>query len=309
MYVIAFSDVHAILPALQALEEELQQLSQDNIDVDRLWFLGDVLGYGPYPIDVISKMHDLFADNPNNIALLGNHDQAILDQLGKPLIENTPFKPHGAAHIKKHAEILEKNDQYAQWLKSLEPQAIAIEDTGYLLAHGQFMWGEAKNNRYRLWTYGTESKTKRSIQIHKIIHDNPSEAPVRLIMNGHYHVAGLWRMTIQETSIDEDDLITSCIGQWQEFDNLSDAPLIINVGSISLPRDAGHLQCATYVLIDIDEENYDKIRIQFRTLRYKTEEMLHRTEGPMTIGYEGLGILRQQIERAQNCSLNNEKGY
>jgi hypothetical protein len=128
-------------------------------------------------------------------------------------------------------------------------------------------------------------------------------------MNGHYHVAGLWRMTIQETSIDEDDLITSCIGQWQEFDNLSDAPLIINVGSISLPRDAGHLQCATYVLIDIDEENYDKIRIQFRTLRYKTEEMLHRTEGPMTIGYEGLGILRQQIERAQNCSLNNEKGY
>jgi len=316
VYIVVFSDIHALLPAYNALQTELEQLREHGIDVARLWFLGDTLGYGPQPLDVLLKMYELLGQHSNHIALLGNHDKGVLDILDgvantsivfdNQRITNTLFKDHGLTHIQKHAPQLNASHASVKWLKTLKPQAIPFKKAGYFLAHGQFMW-EDQSEIDRLWTYGTENSTKRQIQISRMIKENPTpKIPVRLVMNGHHHVVGLWRVTITDTSIIEEEFTDLRVGTWQEFDNLSARPIMLNVGSISLPRGAGHLPCATYVILDVDETNYDTIRLQFRTLQYDTSELLNK-RGRMPIGYAGRGILREQIQRTLDCQSNYEE--
>jgi predicted phosphodiesterase len=70
MRTLVISDIHANLPALEAV-------LQDAGMVDAVWCLGDLIGYGPYPNECIDKVRGL----PNLICLLGNHDAAALGQI------------------------------------------------------------------------------------------------------------------------------------------------------------------------------------------------------------------------------------
>jgi diadenosine tetraphosphatase ApaH/serine/threonine PP2A family protein phosphatase len=70
MRVLVISDIHANLPALEAV---LQAAGQ----VDAVWCLGDIVGYGPDPNQCIHRIRSL----PNLVCLLGNHDAAALDRI------------------------------------------------------------------------------------------------------------------------------------------------------------------------------------------------------------------------------------
>lgn len=63
-----FADVHANLPALEAVLR-----AADELGVDDLLFLGDVVGYGPFPRECIDRLAQL----PNAVLLRGNHDQMV----------------------------------------------------------------------------------------------------------------------------------------------------------------------------------------------------------------------------------------
>lgn len=65
---LLFADVHANLPALQATLEKAKELG-----VDSYIFLGDAVGYGPHPSEVL----DILANLPAAILLQGNHDYAV----------------------------------------------------------------------------------------------------------------------------------------------------------------------------------------------------------------------------------------
>jgi hypothetical protein len=70
MRVAVISDIHANLPALEAVLEHI-----DTQDVQEVWCLGDLLGYGPSPNEVISYASDW------NIVLSGNHDRGVAGAL------------------------------------------------------------------------------------------------------------------------------------------------------------------------------------------------------------------------------------
>ena len=70
MRVLVISDVHANLNALEAVLANAGQ-------VDETWCLGDVIGYGPNPNQVIEHLRGL----PNLTCILGNHDVAVLGQM------------------------------------------------------------------------------------------------------------------------------------------------------------------------------------------------------------------------------------
>lgn len=59
------SDVHANLPALEAVLEDMPE-------IDRLYHCGDVVGYNPYPGEVLEVFDDL-----DLISIQGNHDRKI----------------------------------------------------------------------------------------------------------------------------------------------------------------------------------------------------------------------------------------
>jgi diadenosine tetraphosphatase ApaH/serine/threonine PP2A family protein phosphatase len=69
--IAAITDIHANLPALEAVLGEI-----DAAGVDQIWCLGDVLGYGVEPdacADLVRERCDL--------CLVGNHDLAVLGSL------------------------------------------------------------------------------------------------------------------------------------------------------------------------------------------------------------------------------------
>lgn len=70
MQILVISDVHANLTALEAV-------LSDAGEFDTVWFLGDLVGYGPDPNECIDRIRAL----PGLVALLGNHDAATLAKL------------------------------------------------------------------------------------------------------------------------------------------------------------------------------------------------------------------------------------
>ena len=69
MRIAVLSDIHSNLPALDAILAELGT-------VDALWQLGDVVGYGPHPDEVVDRLREHGA-----IGVRGNHDAAALGDL------------------------------------------------------------------------------------------------------------------------------------------------------------------------------------------------------------------------------------
>ena len=65
MRTLIISDIHANLTAFEAVLEAAGEF-------ERVWFLGDVVGYGPDPNECI----DLLRKQPKLQALMGNHDAA-----------------------------------------------------------------------------------------------------------------------------------------------------------------------------------------------------------------------------------------
>ncbi|MGW8195446.1 MAG: metallophosphoesterase family protein [Desulforhopalus sp.] len=69
MRVAVFSDIHANLEALQAVLEHARQMQ-----IDKYFCLGDVVGYGANPRECIELLRSL----PDCPCVLGNHDAAVL---------------------------------------------------------------------------------------------------------------------------------------------------------------------------------------------------------------------------------------
>jgi predicted phosphodiesterase len=70
MKVAVVSDLHANVEAFQAVLDQI-----DTLGVDRIYCLGDVVGYGPDPIELVKMVRDRVDG-----CILGNHDEALLKE-------------------------------------------------------------------------------------------------------------------------------------------------------------------------------------------------------------------------------------
>lgn len=152
MRVAVISDVHANRHALDAVLAEI-----DAESVDRIWCLGDTVGYGPRPNECCELVAERAA-----ICLLGNHD---LVALGKLTV--TEFNEEAAAAALWTRGVLQPEPE--SWLRSLEPAA----DTD----DAQLFHASARDP---VWEYVlTEEAAEATL--------DATEAPVVLV--GHSHVA------------------------------------------------------------------------------------------------------------------------
>ena len=116
MRVAVVSDVHANLPALEAVLAEV-----DVAGVDEVWCLGDIVGYGPDPGACVEIIRDRCA-----VSLSGNHD---LGAIGAIPIDD--FNPYAAEANLWTGSVLSREDR--AWLGSLPARAAR---RGVTLAHG-----------------------------------------------------------------------------------------------------------------------------------------------------------------------------
>jgi predicted phosphodiesterase len=146
------SDVHGNLHALEAVLAEV-----DKGGFDALWFLGDLVGYGPRPNECAALVQERAA-----ICLAGNHDLVVL---GK--ISIAAFAGDAAAAARWTQTVLD--DSARSFLDGLEPQAAA---TGVELFHA--------SPRDPVWEY--------------VLSDDAAVAAfalteAQLVLVGHSHVA------------------------------------------------------------------------------------------------------------------------
>jgi predicted phosphodiesterase len=152
MRVAVISDVHANYHALEAVLEEI-----DAEQVDAVWCLGDVVGYGPLPNECCEAVRAR-AD----LCLVGNHDLVALGRLSV-----SDFNDEAAAAAVWTAENLSAESR--SFLESLKPlgAAEAVD-----LFHA--------SARDPIWEYVlTEEAAQATLDL--------TEAP--LVLVGHSHVA------------------------------------------------------------------------------------------------------------------------
>ena len=100
------SDIHANLHALEAV---LGAIEAD--PPDELWCLGDLVGYGPRPNEVVETVRE-----QARICLVGNHDLGVLGR-----IDLAEFTPDAAAVARWTQTVLLEESR--SFLESVEPEA------------------------------------------------------------------------------------------------------------------------------------------------------------------------------------------
>ena len=85
MRIAVLADIHSNLAALDAVLADLATLPP----VDGTWALGDIVGYGPQPNEVVERLRSMDAS-----AVMGNHDGAAVG-----VVDTAWFNPAAAAAI------------------------------------------------------------------------------------------------------------------------------------------------------------------------------------------------------------------
>jgi diadenosine tetraphosphatase ApaH/serine/threonine PP2A family protein phosphatase len=76
------SDVHGNFHALKAVEEKM-----DRLGVEKVWFLGDAVGYGAFPNECVRWLR-----SNADLAVLGNHELAVLGFVDLNLLNDLAAK-------------------------------------------------------------------------------------------------------------------------------------------------------------------------------------------------------------------------
>ncbi len=127
-----FTDIHANLEALEAVLAKIDEIAAKE-PIDQIWFLGDLVGYGPNPNECILKLRDR-----TDVIIAGNHDWAAV---GK--IDLDEFSP--AARISAEWTAEQLTQEHRDFLSDLPER---IEKGECTLVHGS-PYGP-------LWEYLTE---------------------------------------------------------------------------------------------------------------------------------------------------------
>ncbi|MDQ2674767.1 MAG: metallophosphatase family protein [Chloroflexota bacterium] len=190
MRIAVLSDIHANLAALEAVCSDLPS-------VDQVWVLGDIVGYGPQPNEVIATLQAMGARS-----VLGNHDGAAIGT-----VDASYFNPDARAAIEWTAEVVDANAR--AYIASL-PE---VRRDGDLTAvHG--------SPRDPIWEYITGPSVAAA---------NMGAYDTRLCLFGHTHLPMVYRAL--------DGAIEPTIGLPGETVALGNERALVNPGSVGQPRD------------------------------------------------------------------------
>ncbi len=217
MRYLIVSDIHANLAAFDAV-------LADAGSFDKIWHLGDLVGYGPDANEVIDRLKPL-----PHFSLAGNHDWAALGKLDLRYFNSDARE--SALWTQKN--LSQENRAY---LEALMP--IAVEN-GYTLAHG--------SPNQPIEEYILDPLTAE-------LNFSAFTTPVCLV--GHTHWPTSYFM-----GKDTDRLCVQRSPQWNKSVELNDGRWIINPGSVGQPRDGN--PAASYGILDLDTEKWEHRRAQY----------------------------------------------
>jgi predicted phosphodiesterase len=214
------SDIHSNLEALQAVLDDIAKQ-----DVDEIYCLGDVVGYGPNPrecIDLVMKC---------KIVLLGNHDQgAMFDPEGfNPPAQRAIFWTRAQLEAAiDHREVRERRWEF------LAERPRTFREDGFLFVHG------SARNPLNEYVFPEDIYNQRKMERIFALVD-------RYCFQGHTHVPGIFTESLEFHSPEEIDYVYQLDGR----------KTLCNVGSVGQPRDGDWRAC--YIMLEGDTIRYRRI--------------------------------------------------
>ncbi|WP_145055895.1 metallophosphoesterase family protein [Lignipirellula cremea] len=222
------SDIHGNLEALEAVLADLE-----SHQIDQIYCLGDIVGYGPNPRECIDRVIQF------DLCILGNHDQGAL------------FDPEGFSSGAERA-IFWTRDQ----LEAVTGDEQQAEDNRRRL---QFLGELQRTHREgtRLFVHGSaRSPLNEYVFPEDIYNTRKIEKIFSMVekhcFQGHTHVPGVFTHDCRFLSPPD-------IGNRY---HLGEEKVMVNVGSVGQPRDG---DCRSSYVIDHDGV------LEFRRVEYNLE--------------------------------------
>ena len=213
------SDIHSNLEALQAVLKDIEQF-----DVEAVYCLGDVVGYGPNPRECVDLVMAC------KLVLLGNHDQgAMFDPEGfNPPAERAIFWTR--SQLEAPADNRQQKEK--RW-EFLAERPRSFRENGYLFVHG------SARNPLNEYVFPEDIYNQRKMErIFALV--------AKYCFQGHTHVPGVFTESLK--FFRPEDL---------EFQyDLAGEKVLINVGSVGQPRNGDWR--SSYVILDDSGGNGSK---------------------------------------------------
>nr|WP_259459739.1 metallophosphoesterase family protein [Mesotoga sp. HF07.pep.5.2.highcov] len=180
MRIVFFSDIHGNLEALEAV---LKDIESQNIE--RIYCLGDLVGYGPQPQEVVQRIRDLKIPT-----IMGNYDDAIGYEKKSCGCAYNPGRETEVGDESLNWSITNTSAAAKEFLRSL-PHTLEFEEEGvkFLLVHGSPV--------DHLLEYIRPDTSSERLQ--KVL----ERVKADVVVNGHTHLpwfAGRWENSSSTTA-------------------------------------------------------------------------------------------------------------
>ncbi|MCJ7516015.1 MAG: metallophosphatase family protein [Dehalococcoidia bacterium] len=187
------ADIHSNLAAFEAVLHD----AEGRGGFDKIWCLGDVVGYGPDPHECIERLRQF-----EHVCVAGNHDWAAIGKM-----DTSEFNPVAALAAHWTAEQLTAEDK--DYLQNLP---LTLHENSFTLAHG--------SPREPIWEYLLSTEAAQ---------DNFACFKTAYCLVGHSHVPLIFELAADKAVYREFKEGTNL--------ELKGRRMIINPGGVGQPRD------------------------------------------------------------------------
>ncbi len=231
------SDIHANAEALRAVFDDIRAQ-----DVEEIYCLGDIIGYGPNPCECLDKIIDQCDET-----ILGNHDQAVVwDPDGfNPVALQAVYWTRD--ELDRRTGNSEQVDRRWDFLNGLQR---SLSRDNYLYVHGS---PREPTNEY-VFPEDVYNQRKMDALFDRI---------ERYCFQGHTHIPGVFTGSGEFITPEECDFHFPLTGEKTMF----------NVGSVGQPRDSDSRAC--YAIV----HEGDDPMVEFRRVEYPLDVTVEKIYG------------------------------
>lgn len=221
MRVAILSDIHSNLAALEAVLEHCEKRQ----GLDAVWSLGDVVGYGPQPNEVVDALC-----RQNLVAVMGNHDLAASGGM-----DTEEFSDDAATTNRWNAAQLHEDQRD---FLSGQQQIITQDTPSAVLCHGSLRWP--------IWEYLLSEEAAQA---------QFDQMTVPFSFVGHTHIPLVFEereggQKVRWSRLKDGHVL-----------KLGRRRLIVNPGSVGQPRDGDPR--AAYAILDTGKRTIEFFRVPY----------------------------------------------
>jgi len=262
--VLLLSDIHANDVALAGVLKDARSRFGA---LEEVWFLGDLLGYGPHPLEVIDRVRGENGIYQEISWIMGNHDAMLKYLLEAGQVSEKP--PSGQSPVawlswREHYVLLRESEQKDWYRSFLEkgngPRILSRGEWQIVLTHGTLIRRDHGVLRDAIEIYGFPWLPPRFTRAYFLSPLNGYlEGKRCMVIYGHTHIPTCQKVVREEEGKES---FVELLQAYGEPISLREVEcVLLNPGSVGFPRDADPR--ASYAVLDLDAEEVTFYRVPY----------------------------------------------